>query len=360
MTSDSNEGIKEDAAEHDNASETCSLTNTKNKPVQVSQNQNTSRGQESNIDNTHQITYGHKIANYLQKYKFYFPAKDQAPIEIEVPATSSKAEIEANGAPKMVQPPSLNKAWEFFENQCLPRRFANFQSHTKGRKYLRAGNGVLQPTKLYPVFNTPIGDMADFGIGVGMYFKTLRYFGIVTFIAGCISIPSMMFLSSEEYSTPNDDTYTTETDFFTYWYDKLDSFSAVCYDTKFQPCPSCKEDDWTSFSNVNNRLFYGDDGLIFVLINDCRLNETFAIFTMATMMFVLVAVYLFAYFQRRDRIRLDIGEQTSKDYSIKIHVSGVHFCGLYYFITLFLFYILSNMHLNVRVESTRYRNCQRS
>ena len=319
MTSDSNEGIKEDAAEHDNASETCSLTNTKNKPVQVSQNQNISRGQESNIDNTHQITYGHKIANYLQKYKFYFPAKDQAPIEIEVPATSSKAEIEANGAPKMVQPPSLNKAWEFFENQCLPRRFANVQSHGKGRKYLRAGNGVLQPTKLYPVFNTPMENMADFGIGVGMYFKTVRYFGVVTFIAGYISIPSMVFLNSEEYSTPKVDTYNI-----------LDSFSAVCYDTKFQPCPSCTEDEGASFLNDNNRLFDDGNGLVFILINDCRLNETFAIFTMATMMFVLVAVYLFAYFQRRDRIRLDIGEQTSKDYSIKIHVSGVHLLRLFH------------------------------
>ena len=55
---------------------------------------------------------------------------------------------------------------------------------------MRAEPGETQPTSLYPVIETPIDDTADFGIGVGMYFKTLQFFFFVTLIAGFLSLPT--------------------------------------------------------------------------------------------------------------------------------------------------------------------------
>ncbi len=252
-------------------------------------------------------TNGHKLASFLQRFKFYFPARDQEVIEI--PSSNE----EDGASPTVVEPPSLEKAWHYFEHQCLPRRLAGVKDPGEGRKYMRAPPGdTTRPTKLYPVIDTPILDMSDFGIGVGMYFKTVRYFGVVTFLAGILSVPTLLYYQSPKYSPTMGDHMNSSI---------VDSLSAICTSTKFQPCPSCTSED---FNGLDGRLLSAaaeDGDMKFILVNNCELSDIFGTYALATMVFVIVSVYLFVYLQRRYRIKLDEGEQTTSDYSIQIRVS---------------------------------------
>lgn len=153
--------------------------------------------------------------------------------------------------------------------------------------------------------------MADFGIGVGMYFKFVRFFGIVTFIAGCLSLPVMNYYktSFNNFKVPHDE---GEKSFLA----RLDDYSATCIDTSFQPCPSCKIDN--AMLEYQNRLYVDDSGLPFILVNNCKISNVVGLFSYVTMIFVICAVYYFVYVQSKDRIELDEGEQTSSDYSIQI------------------------------------------
>eukprot|EP00551_Chaetoceros_affinis_P010403 CAMPEP_0203684632 /NCGR_PEP_ID=MMETSP0090-20130426/48136_1 /ASSEMBLY_ACC=CAM_ASM_001088 /TAXON_ID=426623 /ORGANISM="Chaetoceros affinis, Strain CCMP159" /LENGTH=926 /DNA_ID=CAMNT_0050553809 /DNA_START=252 /DNA_END=3032 /DNA_ORIENTATION=- len=262
--------------------------------IKSSSDEKSNKDTDGDGGSQHEKTNGHKIASYLKRFKFYFPAKDQETIEIP-------GNEEDGAPPRIIEPPDLEKAWHFFENQCLPRRLANVKDPGEGREYMRASPGDTRPTKLYPVIGTPLLDMSDFGIGVGMYFKTIRFFGCVTFLAGLLSVPTMLYYQSPDYS-PSDE------------FNIVNSLSAVCTTTKFQPCPTCSEESWSE-----GRILFGMDGdMKFILVNDCKLDNIFGVYSLVTMIFVIISVYVFVYLQRRYRIYLDEGEQTTSDYSIQI------------------------------------------
>ena len=268
------------------------------------------------------VTIGYKITNYLQQqFEFYYPRRDQQPIE---QSSYIEEEEEEGMTPfkKYIQPPSLERAWNFVEYQCLPRRFKGIFEDKKGRKYLRAGAGEKKPTLLYPVYDTPTEDMADFGIGVGMYFKFVQFFGIVTFLAGCLSLPVMKYY---KYGYNNFKLRYNESE--KSLMGRVDDYSAVCIDTSFQPCPSCKMEN--AMHEYQNRFYVDESGLPFILVNRCQVNNVLGFFSYVTMLFVICAVYYFVYAQRKVRIELDEGEQTSSDYSIHIHVSKLILNGCF-------------------------------
>lgn len=53
---------------------------------------------------------------------------------------------------------------------------------------------------LCPVWKAPLVDMGDFGIGVGLYFTTLRFICVLTFLAGVIHPPTIAYVNSDKYS----------------------------------------------------------------------------------------------------------------------------------------------------------------
>ena len=140
---------------------------------------------------------------------------------------------------KTIDKPSLNVAWEYLEHFVLPRYIVsetealqdddlsvdrsldndddlsessveqedannvniasnahnggsngnNANNTNKRKNFIRAEQGYFdkdKPTKLYPIFGTSDEDMSDFGIGVGLYFNTVKYLTIIMLIAGCI------------------------------------------------------------------------------------------------------------------------------------------------------------------------------
>jgi hypothetical protein len=135
-----------------------------------------------------EMTIGRRVARFLSRYNWYNPH------------LSTHADTDASDATTIkLPPPSLDAAWEYFEYINLPRYLVDGDD-TKGKNLVRAEPGEREKqTRLYPFCGTNDEDMSDFGIGVGLYFNTLKLLTIITFVAGLISIPNMMFFASEAY-----------------------------------------------------------------------------------------------------------------------------------------------------------------
>ena len=255
------------------------------------------------------MTNGRKIARTLAGFGCYNPSGKHDENEMEV----------EDGAAKVK--PSLDKAWEFFEHVVLPRCVKPRSTPFFG-KFQRAEPGESEKmTMLYPIWATPMNDMADFGIGVGLYFKTVQYLCFITFIAGLINVPNMIYLSSENYSGKTDDD--------TYFSMLKVIFgvrgSAVCTNTSWEPCPNCEETDWPSFPSPGDRMISGTSNgnqLNFILKNNCTVDDIFGLVNIASILFVVGAVFYFVFSMNKTITRYDEAEQTTSDYSIMIKVSS--------------------------------------
>jgi len=247
------------------------------------------------------MTRARRIARYLSQYNWYLPKPPQQP-------DISNLEGVPSGD---IKKPNLDMAWEYFEHIGLPRCF--MEKDDKGRHNRAEPGEIDKITMLYPVWSTPLVDMGDFGIGVGLYFTTLQFFAILTFIAGLINIPALISLYSDEYSPEERDSLPT----------LLLRTSAVCTQMEWRPCPTCNESDWNRFPSITKDRFAvgkASDGseLTFIKISDCKTNNMFGISAYTSLIFVIVGVYVINYLQTLKAKKFDEAEQTSTDYSIKI------------------------------------------
>ena len=143
----------------------------------------------------------------------------------------------------------------------------------------------------------------------------LKFFSIIFLIAGIISIPNMMYFSSDDYATDRDSIMT-----------KFLVASALCTETSWEPCPTCTLDDWKTFPSTYSRIATSTspkDGsiLYFIKTNHCELSSGFGITTFVTMIFIICSVLAFILKQKKWIVKLDEEAQTSSDYSIKVDVS---------------------------------------
>merc|ERR1740124_54383 len=183
--------------------------------------------------------------------------------------------------------PCLNKGWEYFECVTLPRHILSTKSNAYNRdKYVRAELGESKPTRLYSVWKTPEEDLGDFGIGVGLYFSTLRLLTIITFIAGLILLPNMIYFASYNYDGNANRNGNVIFD-----------TSAICLDTAWAPCPTCTKDQWNYFPRTTKRLAFAsvnnneDDDvqeqqLAFLLINNCAIEFSHGLLSWISLLFV--------------------------------------------------------------------------
>ena len=111
-------------------------------------------------DDPRDMTVGRRLSRYLSsKFTWYNVASKLEPVD-RVIAGSEGVQV------KRVSPPNLDLAWEFFEHQMLPRRLATDNSFRAipDISYERVEPGEMQErSKLYPIWNTPLRDMGDFG-----------------------------------------------------------------------------------------------------------------------------------------------------------------------------------------------------
>ena len=168
------------------------------------------------------------------------------------------------------------------------------------------------PTRLYSPFFTPLSQLGDFGIGVGLYFSSLRAVAFITLIAGCINLPNIIYFASDEYSKSQPGV------------NFLLKGSAICTEQVWVPCPTCTVDQFGhARSRIAGATTVSPDGelqtLVFALKNACD-GATFSVglVNMASLAFILLAIAALSLYQRRKQIAFDEQEQTAQDYSIEI------------------------------------------
>ena len=96
-------------------------------------------------DNVEDMTWGRRVARYLSKFEWYFPSSRNF---------------------NHPEPPSIDKAWEYFEHVTLARRFQETEEGDDENRKAEIGE-LEAPTMLYPLFKTQESDLGEFGIGVG-------------------------------------------------------------------------------------------------------------------------------------------------------------------------------------------------
>lgn len=250
-------------------------------------------------DDNDGMTFGRKIANYFYKNTSYNPNY------------KLNRDVE-----KRINIPSLDKAWEYFEHHVLPRCLASKKGDSTRvgfGNYARADVGeYAKPTMLYPIWQTPIEDMGDFGVGVGLYFSSLRFLAFATLIAGCINIPIMWYFNSESYLGKNVKQSLEEIGLLG---------SAVCVNTSWEICPTCTKDDWETFPMTNERLVIGtrDDFQIpFIKKNRCNITDAYGVLNITALIFIVGAVMYWLLSQKKRIEAYEKSEFSSTDYSIEI------------------------------------------
>lgn len=224
--------------------------------------------------------------------------------------------------------PNIDKAWEYFEHNVLPRCLVQGNKSTRDlaaakgieAKYDKAEVGEFEkPTMLYPVWDTPIDDMADFGIGVALYFSTLRFLAVLCLVAFWLNSSTMRYFASKDYDADNEDDVK-----WSLW------GSADCSHTKWEVCPTCTEDEWkglawATFPGTSDRLATGTNAngeeVKFLERNQCTMEGMdgfYPFYTIGTLVLIVGTVFYWIYSQKQRIKAFDDAENSSSDYTIEV------------------------------------------
>ena len=201
--------------------------------------------------------------------------------------------------------PSLSKAYAYYEHITLPRHFAGVARADHVLRRAEPGESS-QPTELYSPFKTPNTSFVEWGIGVDLYFSTLRIMALVLFVAGLIHLPNLIFYRSQEYSVDSKDVPWSLRG------------SAVCTTTEWVACLDCTEEQWSS---EDQRRGFGRSA------NDTALIERNAcdggslpqgVVNLVALFFLAGVMYLLSIYLGAREVRFDEDKVTSTDYSILV------------------------------------------
>jgi hypothetical protein len=300
-------------------------------------------------DHPEHWTFSRKLALFLSKYSWYHPIGG-AGEEVGGSSYSMRDEISEKGEAaasaaaeadeetffdtcsseqeqqKLLNPyhptadprQMLKEAWGYWEHVTLPRYFA-FSRSKQNLEKAKPGESALA-TRLYGVWETRETDLSEFGIGVGLYFYTLRCLAVIFLIAGLINIPSMMYYASLDY---NDDARGG--------LDWILRGSAICTDERWAPCPTCRWHDWDYFPYKYDRYaqtlqirktterLIREESLHFIKVNSCSFGYTLGFYALVSVVFLAVPLYVLCFIMlRKQEIILDEAAQTAQDYSVRV------------------------------------------
>ena len=191
-----------------------------------------------------------------------------------------------------------------FEHVALPRYVVDPECH--GLDSAEPGEKHL-PTRLYNPFCTPHRQLGDWGIGIGLYFTTLRALGILTFFAGLLSLPNILYFASDDYSEGQDGVRTVVRG------------SAICSNTSWVPCTTCTLNDFPEGRvgvGVNQET---GETAIFAVRNFCdgaTIEQGFI--NLAVLGLIILGLVIMNVRAKRMEIHFDEDEQTAQDYTVEI------------------------------------------
>eukprot|EP00535_Pseudo-nitzschia_heimii_P002305 CAMPEP_0197188562 /NCGR_PEP_ID=MMETSP1423-20130617/18015_1 /TAXON_ID=476441 /ORGANISM="Pseudo-nitzschia heimii, Strain UNC1101" /LENGTH=924 /DNA_ID=CAMNT_0042640429 /DNA_START=119 /DNA_END=2893 /DNA_ORIENTATION=+ len=279
-------------------------------------------------DDVREMTWGRRLAMKLVNNRFYNPSavhyenNDEEGKESAEDPDRIRDDFEQD---IILEKPCLKKAWAYFEHNALYR----YMVREKGTYDLAIPGDDTHPTRLYPWLLLPHRELGDFGLGIGLYFSTLRYLIVVLIVAGLISIGNIMYYAGPEYGVNGS---PAPQDF----YDYIHYGSALCAleNFDFVPCPgcNCQTKETTLREKLSARgtsLIFGQctyanatDGseLTFAAHPTCSAVSSLHLpaYNFASLVFVAVALVLLGRHVKKEQVRFDEDEQTARDYSIQI------------------------------------------
>ncbi|KAL3940562.1 MAG: hypothetical protein SGBAC_004918 [Bacillariaceae sp.] len=260
---------------------------------------------------TEKLSFVREVSSALMNKTWYNPG-------IKVDERTKSGE---SGNRAVVAKPSLEKAWAYFEHFALDRYIIDHATASSDRKRAEPGENSV-PTRLYSPIMLPHAQMGDFGIGIGLYFSTLRLVLLLSLISGLIGIANIHFFASPSYQSPSN----------------RDSIfpmvrgSAICTETSWVACPSCvcassdrvaaqalRRQEVLSLDRCQVREVDGSL-LTYALKNECGdipIYVSMINYGTLILFFLVTYVYL-GVFLKQQEIKFDEDEQTAQDYSIQV------------------------------------------
>jgi hypothetical protein len=177
-------------------------------------------------DDPSEMTWGRRIALSLMNKKWYNPLAGEdlsgenfEDAQMDAPSDPRDEPADDMFAEMSTTKPNLKKAWAYFEHVALDRYIVSekkdnqkknichrivrkFQKGDKKFERAEPGEGDV-PTRLYSPMFTPHKQLGDFGLGIGLYFSTLRAIAVVTFLLGLVSVYNISYFASEAYLPDN-------------------------------------------------------------------------------------------------------------------------------------------------------------
>jgi len=143
----------------------------------------------------------------------------------------------------------------------------------------------------------------SFGLGIGLYFSTIRAMTALVLVVGIIHTPNFIYFSGPDYSNNQENV------------PDLLKGSAVCTETEWVICDDCLKDDFQGTSWLRDEA----TDTIFVRHNLCDGATLLTGMTnYSGMLFVLIAAIFINYYFKAVEEQMDEDEQTAQDYSIVI------------------------------------------
>ena len=143
----------------------------------------------------------------------------------------------------------------------------------------------------------------SFGLGIGLYFSTIRAMTILVLIVGIIHIPNFMFFSGPDYSNNQPGVPS------------LLRGSAICTETEWVVCETCLAKDFKG----DSWLYDPETNTTFARHNLCDGATLVAgMVNFSGLCYVLIAAFVVNYYFKMVEQQMDEDEQTAQDYSIVI------------------------------------------
>jgi hypothetical protein len=158
--------------------------------------------------------------------------------------------------------------------------------------------GEKEDTELYNPLRTPQSSLIEWGIGIDLYFSSLRIMAGFLLIAGLINLPNILFYASKDYSENGKDhlSFSLKT-------------SMICTTFDWAVCEDCTPNEWNS-NEEKDRFGIAQNGdgtnTTLVLKNGCDGGQfEQGIVNWATLLLLIIGASLMSVYLRAREVRFD-------------------------------------------------------
>jgi hypothetical protein len=201
------------------------------------------------------------------------------------------------------------QAWAYYEHITLPRRFVGDGRSDGVQRRAEPGENV-DKTELYSPFTTRPSNFIEWGIGIDLYFSTLRFVAILMLVAGLINLPNILFFGSTSYDPdPNGEKsnllFSLRGSAICTSYDWVVCEDGMCPAGKYENNGLLGGSAALSFRGTTTDPITGDE-IVLVFRNVCHsVKLVSGMVNWITLVFLIVVFTLLSYYLRAREVRFD-------------------------------------------------------